>query len=49
MLSVQDPFTSALNEFVKHGSDVGECEATDIKSEELCGVAGAELQANVRL
>jgi hypothetical protein len=35
----QNPFTASLDEFIQHHGNVLEDKATNVKAEELCGVA----------
>jgi hypothetical protein len=43
----QHPFTTSLDEFIQHHGDVGKDKATNVETEELCGVARGQLETNV--
>lgn len=43
----QHPLTSPLDELVQHHGDIRQHEAADVEAEELCGVAGRQLQADM--
>ena len=47
-ISSQDPLPS-LDEFIQHEPDISKHEPANIKGEKLSGVAGAELESDVRL
>lgn len=44
--SDKNPFTATLNKFIKHHTNVVQSKPTDVKTEELSGVSGTQLQAN---
>lgn len=45
----QHPFTTTLDEFIKHKSHISQGKATDVEAEELGCVSCAEFQTNVGL
>jgi hypothetical protein len=48
VISNEHPLAAPLDELVQHHGHVREHEAADVEAEELCGVAGRELEADVR-
>jgi len=47
--SNENPFTPSFDEFVQEHTNIVEDKTTYIETEELGSVAGAELEANLRL
>jgi hypothetical protein len=44
----QHPLAPPLDELVQHHGDIRQHETADVEAEELCSVAGRQLQADVR-